>query len=91
MMAGIEAVRPGEPLGNIGKAIQKIAEGADFRWCEISVDMDLDSLFAEPQILHYYDASSDKSLWSRVCSLPSSQWLTRGRSRPKFSQMGGRL
>jgi len=30
MMAGIEAVRPGAPLGDVGHAIQEVAEGARF-------------------------------------------------------------
>jgi len=61
MMAGIEAVRPGEPLGNIGKAIQKIAEGARFSVVRDFCGHGLGLTFhAEPQILHYYDASSDR-------------------------------
>lgn len=61
MMAGIEAVRPGATLGDIGKAIQKVAEGARFSVVRDFCGHGLGKTFhSDPQVLHYYAASSDK-------------------------------
>lgn len=61
MMAGIEAVKPGATLGDIGKAIQKIAEGARFSVVRDFCGHGLGKTFhSDPQILHYYAPPSDK-------------------------------
>lgn len=54
MVAGIKAVRPGATLGDIGAAIQQVAESAGFsvvkEYCGHGVGQEY---HAEPQILHY--------------------------------------
>lgn len=54
MVAGIKAVRPGATLGDIGAAIQQVAESAGFsvvrEYCGHGVGQ---VYHAEPQILHY--------------------------------------
>ncbi len=61
MMAGIHAVKPGATLGDIGKAIQKVAEGARFSVVRDFCGHGLGRTFhADPQILHYYHDSQDK-------------------------------
>lgn len=61
MMAGIEAVKPGATLGDIGKAIQKIAEGARFSVVRDFCGHGLGKTFhSDPQVLHYYAPASDK-------------------------------
>lgn len=54
MVAGINAVRPGATLGDIGAAIQQVAESAGFsvvkEYCGHGVGQEY---HAEPQILHY--------------------------------------
>ncbi|AKL14681.1 TPA: type I methionyl aminopeptidase [Kluyvera intermedia] len=54
MVAGIKAVRPGATLGDIGAAIQEVAESAGFsvvkEYCGHGVGQEY---HAEPQILHY--------------------------------------
>lgn len=54
MMAGIEAVRPGATLGDIGHAIQSIAEGAHFSvvrdFCGHGLGRDFHSA---PSVVHY--------------------------------------
>lgn len=63
MMAAIETVRPGARLGDIGKAIQKIAEGAKFSVVRDFCGHGLGRSFhAAPQILHYYDPNSDATI-----------------------------
>ena len=36
LKAGIEVVRPGATLGDVGSAVQRVVEGRDFPWCAIS-------------------------------------------------------
>lgn len=61
MMAGIDAVKPGATLGDIGKAIQSVAEGARFSVVRDFCGHGLGKTFhCEPQILHYYNPSSDR-------------------------------
>lgn len=63
LMAGIEVVKPGATLGDIGKAIQKIAEGARFSVVRDFCGHGLGRTFhSEPQILHYYHKSSDDTV-----------------------------
>ncbi|MDO4997440.1 MAG: type I methionyl aminopeptidase [Neisseria sp.] len=54
MMAGIEAVKPGATLGDIGYACQKVAEDAGYsvvqEFCGHGIGRDF---HCEPQILHY--------------------------------------
>ncbi|VYU06804.1 type I methionyl aminopeptidase [Metakosakonia massiliensis] len=54
MVAGIKVVRPGATLGDIGAAIQQVAESAGFsvvrEYCGHGVGQEY---HAEPQILHY--------------------------------------
>lgn len=54
MMAGIEAVRPGATLGDIGHAVQTIAEGARFSVVTDFCGHGLGQVFhAPPSVLHY--------------------------------------
>ena len=63
MMAGIEAVKPGATLGDVGKAIQKVAEAARFSVVRDFCGHGLGRTFhAEPQVLHYYHPSSDDTV-----------------------------
>lgn len=63
MMAGIDVVKPGATLGDIGRVIQKIAEGARFSVVRDFCGHGLGKTFhAEPQILHYYHPSSDETV-----------------------------
>lgn len=59
MVAGIHAVRPGATLGDIGAAIQHVAESAGFsvvkEYCGHGVGQEY---HAEPQILHYGKAGT---------------------------------
>ncbi len=60
MMAGIDAVKPGATLGDVGRAIQKIAEGARFSVVRDFCGHGLGRTFhCEPQVLHYHAASGD--------------------------------
>jgi methionyl aminopeptidase len=60
MMAGIEAVKPGASLGDIGRAIQKLAEAARFSVVRDFCGHGLGRTFhAEPQVLHYYHPELD--------------------------------
>lgn len=61
MMAGIEAVKPGATLGDIGRAIQTLAEKKRFSVVRDFCGHGLGKTFhAEPQVLHYYSKSSDE-------------------------------
>lgn len=61
MMAGINAVKPGATLGDIGKAIQTLAEKERFSVVRDFCGHGLGRIFhTEPQILHYYHPESDK-------------------------------
>jgi len=54
MMAGIDAVRPGATLGDIGAAIQEIAEGQHFSVVRDFCGHGIGRVFHDaPQILHY--------------------------------------
>ncbi|MCB1782766.1 MAG: type I methionyl aminopeptidase [Alphaproteobacteria bacterium] len=54
MMAGIEAVRPGATLGDIGHAIQKVAEGARFSVVRDFCGHGLGRTFhAPPSVMHF--------------------------------------
>ena len=60
MMAGINAVKPGASLGDIGLAIQKIAEDADFSVVRDFCGHGLGTVFhTEPQVLHYHHPECD--------------------------------
>lgn len=60
---GILEVRPGAPLGNIGKVIQKYAHANRYTVVEEFCGHGVGSRFHEPpQILHYYSKDSDKIL-----------------------------
>lgn len=63
MMSGINAVKPGATIGDIGKAIQKLAEDAKFSVVRDFCGHGLGRAFhVAPQVLHYYDSHSDKTL-----------------------------
>ncbi|MBE2191747.1 MAG: type I methionyl aminopeptidase [Alphaproteobacteria bacterium] len=63
MMAGIETVKPGATLGDIGRAIQTLAEGERFSVVRDFCGHGLGKTFhAEPQVLHYYSAGSDNTI-----------------------------
>ena len=54
MMAGIRAVRPGARLGDVGHAIQKLAEGAGFSVVRDYCGHGIGRVYhEEPQVLHY--------------------------------------
>ncbi|MEJ4044078.1 type I methionyl aminopeptidase [Erwinia sp. SLM-02] len=54
MVAGIRAVRPGSTLGDIGAAIQKVAEGAGFSVVREYCGHGIGQIYHDdPQILHY--------------------------------------
>jgi methionyl aminopeptidase len=56
MMAGINAVKPGATLGDISKAIQKVAHTAGYSVVRDFCGHGLGTVFhTEPQILHYYE------------------------------------
>ncbi len=57
MMAGIEAVRPGATLGDIGSAIQEVAERAGFSVVRDFCGHGIGKVFhASPSVLHYGEA-----------------------------------
>lgn len=63
MMAGIDAVKPGASLGDIGRAIQKLAEGARFSVVRDFCGHGLGRTFhSEPQVLHYHHPDCDRIL-----------------------------
>jgi len=57
LMLGIEAVRPGRPISDIGRAIERHASAHGYgvvrAFCGHGIGEDF---HAEPQVLHYYDA-----------------------------------
>jgi methionyl aminopeptidase len=54
MMAGIRAVRPGARLGDVGHAIQKLAEAAGYTVVEDYCGHGIGRVYHEdPQVLHY--------------------------------------
>jgi methionyl aminopeptidase len=56
MMAGIAAIRPGATLGDIGRAIQTLAEGARFSVVRDFCGHGLGRVFHDaPSVLHYVD------------------------------------
>ena len=56
---GIEAVRPGQPVSDIGRAIQDHAEGAGFSVVRAFVGHGVGTEFhTRPEILHYYHPRS---------------------------------
>jgi len=60
MMFGIEAVKPGEPLSAIGRAIQTYAESQGFTVVRDYCGHGIGKVFhAAPNILHYYDAREE--------------------------------
>lgn len=60
MMAGIEAVKPGATLGDIGKAIESVALPNRFSVVRDFCGHGLGLKFhAEPQVLHYYSPAAD--------------------------------
>ena len=60
MMAGINAVKPGASLGDIGRAIQKVAESARFSVVRDFCGHGLGRVFhTEPQVLHYHHPECD--------------------------------
>ena len=63
MMAGIEAVRPGAHLGDIGAAIQRVAESSRFSVVRDFCGHGLGQVFhAPPQILHYGESGTGPKL-----------------------------
>ncbi|MCB1599667.1 MAG: type I methionyl aminopeptidase [Lysobacterales bacterium] len=61
MKLGIEMVKPGEHLGEIGRAIQRFVEAERFsvvrEYCGHGIG---ERFHEEPQVLHYYDPSRGK-------------------------------
>lgn len=62
MKLGIEMVRPGVYLGDIGRAIQRFVEGERFSVVREYCGHGIGERFHEdPQVLHYYDPSRGRS------------------------------
>lgn len=60
LMAGIEAVKPGAPLSDIGKAIQSIAHDARFSVVRDFCGHGIGRTFhAPPSVVHYYEPADD--------------------------------
>ena len=63
MMAGIEAVRPGATLGDIGHAIQQVAEAAHFSVVRDFCGHGLGRVFhSAPSVLHYGEPGTGEVL-----------------------------
>lgn len=63
MMAGIEAVKPGAKLNDIGRAIQDVAEPQRFSVVRDFCGHGLGRVFHEaPSVLHYYEEGNDMEL-----------------------------
>jgi methionyl aminopeptidase len=63
MMAGIDAVKPGATLGDIGRAIQTVAEGARFSVVRDFCGHGLGRTFhANPSVLHYHEPIADMTI-----------------------------
>jgi methionyl aminopeptidase len=63
MMAGIAAVKPGAKLGDIGHAIQSVAEGAHFSVVRDFCGHGIGRVFhAPPSVLHYGVAGTGPAL-----------------------------
>lgn len=63
MMAGIQVVKPGATLGDIGRAIQSVAEGARFSVVRDFCGHGLGRVFhSNPSVLHYYEPHSDMTV-----------------------------
>ena len=61
MMAGIEAVKPGATLGDIGRAIQTVAEADRFSVVRDFCGHGLGRVFhSQPSVLHYYEPVADR-------------------------------
>ena len=74
MMRGIETVRPGTTLGDIGHAIQSFAESHRYSVVRDFCGHGLGRIFhCPPSILHYGRPRRRAWLYVRVCSSPSSR------------------
>jgi len=63
MMAGIEAVKPGATLGDIGKAIESVVLPNRFSVVRDFCGHGLGKTFhAEPQVLHYYHPAAEETV-----------------------------
>lgn len=68
MMLGIQQVRPGAHLGDIGNAIQKHAEGAGFSVVREYCGHGIGRVYhEEPQVLHYGKAGAGLRLEKGMC------------------------
>ena len=63
MMAGIEVVGPGVKVREIGRAIQRVAEGAGYGVVQAFVGHGIGEFFhMDPQVPHYYDRAATYEL-----------------------------
>jgi len=63
MMKGIEAVKPGATLGDIGRAIEEVAHASRFSVVRDFCGHGLGQTFhCDPQILHYHTPTSDQTI-----------------------------
>jgi methionyl aminopeptidase len=68
MIAGIKVVKPGATLGDIGAAVQKVAEGQRFSIVTDYCGHGIGRIFhEEPQVLHYGKAGTGLALQAGMC------------------------
>ncbi len=92
MWIGIEQVRPGATLGDVGAAIQKFAEGFGYSVVREFCGHGIGTKFhEEPQVLHYGKPGTGVRLHHRThaeCGPPGDQgnagWLDHCDQRPQF-------
>lgn len=89
MMAGIEAVKPGAKLGDIGRAIEAVALPNRFSVVRDFCGHGLGLTFhAEPQILHYHSASSDNTIMEPGMFFTIEPMINTGTFETKVLQDG---
>jgi methionyl aminopeptidase len=89
MMAGIEAVKPGNTLGDIAKAIEAVALPNRFSVVQDFCGHGLGKTFhAEPQILHYYHPSLDETVLEPGMFFTIEPMINTGTFETKILQDG---
>ena len=74
MMRGIEAVRPGATLGDIGHAIQSYVESHRFSVVRDFCGHGIGRRFHEPPNMLHYGRPGRARCCGPACSSPSSRW-----------------
>ena len=81
MWLGIRAVQPGVPLGRIGAAIQKYVEANHYSVVRDFCGHGIGRGFHEdPQVLHYYDAKSDRVVLEPGMTFTIEPMVNQGRA-----------